>query len=67
MVPVLGLTYVTSKQSISFRPIWSFLTLKVDLVGGERGPQSHLERQLEAIASLLLAVVQAFVNQHAER
>lgn len=40
----------------------------------KRGPQSQLERQLAAIASLprkeqqqLLAVVQAFVDQHAER
>jgi hypothetical protein len=40
----------------------------------KRGPQSQLERQLAAIASLphteqqqLLAVVQAFVNQHSER
>jgi hypothetical protein len=40
----------------------------------KRGPQSQLERQLAAIATLprkeqhqLLAVVQAFVNQHAER
>ncbi|MGH9967446.1 MAG: helix-turn-helix domain-containing protein [Pyrinomonadaceae bacterium] len=40
----------------------------------KRGPQSQLERQLAAIATLprkeqqqLLAVVQAFVNQHAEQ
>jgi hypothetical protein len=39
----------------------------------KRGPQSQLEKQLAAIASLprkeqqqLLTVVQAFVNQHAE-
>jgi hypothetical protein len=40
----------------------------------KRGPQSQLEKQMAAIASLprkeqqqLLAVVQAFVDQHAER
>ena len=40
----------------------------------KRGPQSQLEKQLAAIASLprkeqqqLLVVVQAFVNQHAVR
>jgi hypothetical protein len=40
----------------------------------KRGPQSQLEKQPAAIASLprkeqqqLLAVVQAFVNQHADR
>jgi hypothetical protein len=40
----------------------------------KRGPKSQLERQLEAVATLprnqqqkILAVVQAFVDQHAER
>lgn len=40
----------------------------------KRGPQSQLERQLTAIAALprkeqqqLLAVVEAFISQHAQR
>jgi hypothetical protein len=40
----------------------------------KRGPQSQLERQIAAIASLprkeqqhLLAVVEAFISQHASR